>query len=72
MAEEFGELTAKVLKEELQEGICSLIVDDLYVGGETQLEAATNYLRILTKLNNANLKVAPEKSHIFPKSVDVL
>ena len=72
MAEEFNELTSKVLKDELQEGICFIIVDDLYVGGETQLEAATNYLRILSKMHNANLKVTPEKTHIFPKSVDVL
>ena len=72
MAEEFGELTAKILKEELQEGICAIIVDDLYIGGETQVETATNYTRILAKMKNANLKIAPEKAFIFPKSVDVL
>ena len=49
MAEEFGELTAKILKEELQEGICAIIVDDLYIGRETQVETATNYTRILAK-----------------------
>ena len=72
MAEEFGELTAKILKEELQEGICQIIVDDLYIGGETQTKAAVNYSRILSKLKNANLKITPEKTFIFPKSVDVL
>ena len=72
MAEEFGELTAKILKEELQEGICTIIVDDLYIGGDTQTETATNYARILAKIKNANLKITPGKTFIFPKSVDVL
>ena len=33
MAEEFEELTSKILKEEMKEGICSKIVDDIYIGG---------------------------------------
>ena len=70
--EEFDEILAKVLKEELREGICTKIVDDLYVGGDTQEKAANNYIKILTKLKNANLKIAPNKTHIFPASVDVL
>ena len=71
-AEEFDEVLAKVLKEELKEGICTKIVDDIYVGGATQVEAALNYVRILSKLHNANLKITPTKTHIFPSSVDVL
>jgi hypothetical protein len=61
-----------VLKEELKEGICTKIVDDIYIGGATQVEAALNYVRILSKLHNANLKITPTKTHIFPSSVDVL
>ena len=71
-AEEFDEVLAKVLKEELMEGICAKIVDDIYVGGRNQKEAKLNYLRILSKIKNANLKVSPTKTHIFPNSVDVL
>ena len=33
MVEEFDGLLAKVLKQELQDGICTKIVDDVYVGG---------------------------------------
>ena len=72
MAEEFDELLAKVLKQELQDGICAKIVDDVVVGGDTQLEAAENYFKVLTKLFNANLKITPEKTHIFPESADIL
>jgi hypothetical protein len=71
-AEEFDEVLAKVLKQELMEGICTKIVDDIYVGGENQEEAVTNYIRILARLQNANLKITPSKTHIFPTSVDVL
>ena len=35
MAEEFDELLAKILKDELQEGICDKIVDDVVIGGKT-------------------------------------
>ena len=72
MAEEFDELLSKVLKEELKEGIACKIVGDVYVGGSTQEEAAVNYVRILAKLSNANLKITPEKTKIFPKTADVL
>ena len=71
-AEEFDKLTAKVLKDELSVGICTKIVDDIYIGGATQTKAALNYIRILSKLRNANLKITPDKTNIFPKSVDVL
>ena len=72
MAEEFDELLAKILKEELQEGICDKIVDDVVIGGNTPEETATNYERILEKLFKANIKIAPEKTKIFPQSADML
>ena len=72
MAEEFDELLSKVLKEELKAEKCCKIVDDVYVGGQTQKEAAENYAQILNKLHNANLKITAEKTKIFPTSADVL
>ena len=47
MAEQFEELTSKILKEEMQEGICVKIADDIYVGGETKKKTALNYQLIL-------------------------
>ena len=72
MSEEFTLLVRKIIKEELQAGKVVQLVDDFYVGGETQQEAASNYLAILHKFSLANLKVAASKTHIFPKQVDVL
>ena len=45
MAEKFGELTAKNFEK--WTWICQIIVDDLYIGGSTQEEAALNYAHIL-------------------------
>ena len=70
-SEELDELLAKVLKQELTEGIVIKIQDDTIIGGQTQQEAVTNYIRILHKLHLANLRVEPSKSHIFPQSVDL-
>ena len=49
MAEQFEELTSKILQHEMMEGKCAKIVDDIYVGGQTQKEAALNYIRILER-----------------------
>ena len=72
MSEEFTLLVRKIIQEELQAGKCVQLVDDIYVGGATQQEAASNYLAILRKFSLANLKIAASKTHIFPKQVDVL
>ena len=45
---------------------------DIYIGGETEKQTALNYIRVLTKFNNANIKITPEKTSIFPTSVDIL
>ena len=71
-SEELDELLSKVLREETTMGKAARIADDLYVGGETQQETLDNYEQVLTKLNQANLKVSPNKTKIFLKSVDVL
>ena len=72
MAEEFDELTSKILKDELKDGVMIKIVDDCYIGGDTQEKAAMNYERVIQKLHNANLKITPEKTYIFPKQADIL
>ena len=71
-SEELDELLSKILREECSTGKAARIADDLYVGGETQQETLNNYEQVLTKLNQANLKVSPNKTKIFLKSVDVL
>ena len=71
-SEELDELLSKVLGEELKNGIASRLADNLYVGGITPQEAIENYAHVLSKLQNANLKISPSKTKIFLKSVDVL
>ena len=71
-SEELEELLTKILKEELQQGKCCKIADDIFVGGQTHEEVATTYAAILQKLHQANLKVSAKKTHIFPKTADIL
>jgi hypothetical protein len=71
-SEELEELLSKILQSELQAGHCCKIADDIFVGGQTQLEAAQIYCTILQKLHAANLKISGSKTHIFPTSTDVL
>ena len=71
-SEELDELMAKILGEEIKEGRATKIQDDIIIGGNTQLEAAQNYKRILEKFYLANLlRAEPEKTIIFSKSADI-
>ena len=66
---ELKELVAKVLGPEIAQGLCKVIADDLVIGGKTTDEAIENYACVLSKLSNANIKLTPEKTRIFPKQV---
>ena len=71
-SEEFNLLIKKIIKEELKAGKCCQLIDDVVVGGNTQEEAANNYIDILRKFHLANIKVSAKKTHIFPKQLDIL
>lgn len=71
-SEEEDELLAKILHEELKDGICIKIADDIFAGGQTINEAITNYERILKALDKNNIKLSPAKTVLFPSQVDVL
>ena len=59
------ELLSRVLGEFIQEGSVAKIADDLFVGGDTPVEALDNWCRVLLSLNKNNLKVnAPKPSSV--------
>ena len=62
---------AKVLGKDIKEGRAIKLQDDIIIGGDNQLEAAKNYIRVLEKLHLANLRAEPGKTVIFPKSADI-
>ena len=70
-SEELDELMAKIIGNEIKEGKAIKIQDDIIIGGNTQLEAATNYILILEKIFLANLRIEPSKTLIFPKTADI-
>ena len=66
MSEEFNLLVKKIIKEELHEGKCCQIIDDVFIGGETQEEAAATYIKILNKFKLANSRWRPPRPSSSP------
>ena len=62
---------SKILKQEMKEGIITKIQDDIRIGGDTQIQTSRNYIRVLNKLDLANLLLEPQKVVIFPESADI-
>ena len=69
--EELGQLLNKVLGPELMSGIATKVADDLLVGGKTKDDAINNWNTVLSKLNEANLKLSPNKVRIFPDETTI-
>ncbi|CAC5365611.1 unnamed protein product [Mytilus coruscus] len=56
----------------LQEGVVAKITDDLYCGGNTQLELLQNWTRVLQALQKSSLNLSATKTIIAPKSTTIL
>ena len=69
--EELSQLLFKVLGDNLMQGHCMKIADDLLIGGNTTEEAINNWEKVLSKLSAANLKLSPSKVRIFPNETSI-
>ena len=47
------------------------IQDDIVIDSDTHTQTARNYIRVLNKLDVANLRVKPQNVVIFPLSADI-
>jgi hypothetical protein len=65
------QLLMKVLGDELAEGIVEVARDDIQVGGNTINEVIDNWDRVLTKLNQSNLKISPQKVRVLLDDTEV-
>ena len=48
------------------------LADDLYCGGNTPRELASNFSRLLATLDSCNLKLSPSKTVVAPSSTSIL
>ena len=64
-SEEFTLLIKIIIKEDLQEGKCCQIINDIITGGATQEEAEANFIAIIKKFQLANIKVFPKQIYIL-------
>ena len=68
---ELEQLMARVLGDEITQGFCMAIRDDIVIGGNSLDEAIENYNLILSKLNKNNLKLSPNKVRVFPGDTEI-
>ena len=68
---ELEELLCRVLGEDIAEGHCVAIRDDIVIGGDTIDESIQNYEKVLLKLDENNLKVSSGKVRIFPSDTEI-
>ena len=68
---ELEQLLSRVLGEDISQGHCLAIRDDIVIGGNTVNEAMAHYESVLSKLNNNNLKLSASKVRIFPADTEV-
>ena len=66
------ELMCRVLGDCLEDGIVTKLADDLYCGGNTEVELLDNFNRVLLALSQSNLRLSPTKTIIAPKSTTLL
>ena len=66
------ELMSRILGDLIQEGCVAKIADDLYVGGNSPEEVLHNWRRVLSLLQQNNLRLSASKTFICPKKATVL
>ena len=55
----------------MDEGICVVARDNLCTGGDTKDECIANWERVLTKLNQNNLKLSPRNVRVLLQDPEV-
>ena len=68
---ELEQLLARVLGDEISDGICMTVRDDIVIGGNSFDEAISHYELVLHKLWENNLKLSPNKVRLFPSDTEV-
>ena len=66
------ELMCQVLGDLLEEGVNAKIADDLYCGGNYEAELLYNWERLLSALDQCDLRLSAAKTVIAPKSTTML
>ena len=68
---ELEQLLSRVLGDEIHQGFCMAIRDDIVIGGNTTSEVIANYESVLKKLYDNNLKLSPNKVRILPLDTEI-
>ena len=67
-----SELTSLLFGALRQEGILEILMDDIYIGGNSPNELLQNWRRVLKICQDTDIKLGPSKVVIAPASVKIL
>ena len=71
-SEFLNELTSRVFGDYITEGFLTVIHDDLFIGANTIPDLLRDYERVLRRISENNLTLAPKKTVICPRSTVIL
>ena len=67
-----NELTSLLFGQLRQEGILEILMDDIYIGGDSPSELLENWKKVLQICKEADIRLGPSKVVIAPSSVKIL
>ena len=67
-----NELTALLFGPMKQAGVLEVLMDDVYIGGDSFEELHDNYARFLHICNEADIRLGPSKVVICPATTEIL
>ena len=67
-----SELTSLLFGTLRQQGKLEILMDDIYIGGDTPLELLQNWKEVLKICQEADIKLGPSKVVIAPSTVKIL
>ena len=66
------ELMCRILGDCIQKGTVAKLADDLFCGGNTPEDLLHNWAEVIENLHKCNMRLAPHKTVICPKSTTIL
>lgn len=71
-SEELDEMLANIFKNMTTDSKMVKIADDFFLGGQTIAETLANFGEMVKLCHENNIKLSPNKTVLFPRTVDVL
>ena len=71
-SEELHGMVSNILHQFVQDGWCMIFHDNIYVTGPDVDSTINRWAKVLSELDNNNLKISPDKTFCFPAELELL